>query len=48
MVGFYTRPDGAQVLRPVPDQIRQLRDQIFVNSSAIGPSVGPIEAASQP
>jgi len=48
MVGFYTRPDGAQVLRPVPDQIRQLRDQIFVNSSAIGPSVGPIESASRP
>jgi LCP family protein required for cell wall assembly len=48
MVGFYTRPDGAQVLRPVPDQIRVLRDQIFVNSSALGPSVTPIEGASQP
>jgi LCP family protein required for cell wall assembly len=48
MVGFYTRPDGAQVLRPVPDQIRLLRDQIFVDSSAIGPSVAPIESASQP
>ena len=48
MVGFYTRPDGAQVLRPVPDQIRQLRDQIFVDSSAMGPSVSPVEGASQP
>jgi|Deesub1362A_J573_1020465.scaffolds.fasta_scaffold02988_3 LCP family protein required for cell wall assembly len=37
MVGFHTRPDGAQVLRPVPDQIRVLRDYIFVETSAIGP-----------
>jgi LCP family protein required for cell wall assembly len=37
MVGFHTRPDGAQVLRPVPDQIRALRDDIFVDTSAIGP-----------
>lgn len=37
MVGFYTRPDGAQVLRAVPDQIRQLRDQLFVDTSAIAP-----------
>ncbi|UCF60351.1 MAG: LCP family protein [Anaerolineaceae bacterium] len=37
MVGFYTRPSGAQVLRPVPDQIRQLRNYIFVETSAFGP-----------
>jgi LCP family protein required for cell wall assembly len=37
MVGFYTRPDGAQVLRAVPDQIRLLRDQLFVDTSAIAP-----------
>ncbi len=37
MVGFYTRPNGAQVLRPVPDQIRQLRNTIFVETSAFGP-----------
>ncbi len=36
MVGFYTRPDGAQVLRPVPDEIRILRDQLFVDTSGIG------------
>ena len=35
MVGFYTRPDGAQVLRPVPDEIRILRDQLFVDTSGI-------------
>lgn len=37
MVGFYTRPDGAQVLRAVPDEIRLLRDQLFVDTSAIAP-----------
>lgn len=37
MVGFYTRPDGAQVLRAVPDEIRKLRDRLFVDTSAIGP-----------
>jgi LCP family protein required for cell wall assembly len=37
MVGFYTRPDGAQVLRAVPDQIRLLRDQLFADTSAIAP-----------
>ncbi|MCJ7569364.1 MAG: LCP family protein [Anaerolineales bacterium] len=39
MVGFYTRPDGAQVLRFVPDQIRILRDKIFVETSALNPTI---------
>lgn len=39
MVGFYTRPDGAQVLRFVPDQIRILRDKIFVETSAFSPTL---------
>jgi len=38
MVGFYTRPDGAQVLRFVPDQIRIMRDEIFVETSAFSPT----------
>lgn len=41
-------PDGAQVLKPVPDRIRELRDQIFTNTSAVGPSVpaeNPAEGA---
>ena len=37
MIEFYTRPDGAQVLRPVSDQIRALRDTIFLETSAISP-----------
>jgi LCP family protein required for cell wall assembly len=39
MVGFYTRPDGAQVLRFVPDQIRVLRDKLFVDTSALSPEI---------
>ncbi len=38
MVGFHTTETGAQVLRPVPDQIRILRDHIFVETSAFGVS----------
>ncbi|MBN2555127.1 MAG: LCP family protein [Anaerolineales bacterium] len=37
MIEFYTRPDGAQVLRPVSDQIRVLRNSIFLETSAISP-----------
>ena len=39
MVGFHTRPDGAQVLRYIPDQIRILRNQLFVDTSALGPEI---------
>lgn len=48
MVEFETLPDGAQVLRPLPDQIRLLRDEIFTGTGAIGPSIPvnePNEAA---
>jgi len=37
MVGFHTLPDGQQVLRAVPDQIRILRDQLFTETGGIGP-----------
>ncbi len=39
MVGFHTLPGGANVLRPVPDQIRLLRDQLFVDTSALTPNI---------
>jgi LCP family protein required for cell wall assembly len=35
MVGFHTTDKGAQVLRPVPSEIRKLRDQLFVDTSSI-------------
>ncbi len=38
MVAFYTLPDGRQVLRPVTDQIRILRDQLFIDSGSIRPA----------
>jgi len=37
MVGFYTLPDGQKVIRAVPDQIRVLRDEIFTQTSGLGP-----------
>jgi LCP family protein required for cell wall assembly len=49
MINFYTRPDGAQVLRFVPDEIRVLRDELFVETSAFGPSLPePPEEGYQP
>jgi LCP family protein required for cell wall assembly len=37
MVGFHTLPNGQQVIRPVPDAIRVLRDQLFTETSALAP-----------
>ncbi|MCH7587026.1 MAG: LCP family protein [Chloroflexi bacterium] len=48
MVTFSILPSGADVLKPVPDQIRILRDEIFASTSALGPSIDlgdPLEAA---
>lgn len=38
--------EEAQVLKPVPDQIRLLRDQVFAATSAIGPSLVNVDAAT--
>jgi len=38
-VTLETLTDGAQVLKPIPDKIRELRDVIFTNTSVVGPSV---------
>jgi LCP family protein required for cell wall assembly len=46
MVGFYTLPEGANVLRPVPDQIRLLRDEIFAFTSALGPDISALTNAA--
>ncbi|MFP3852652.1 MAG: LCP family protein [Anaerolineales bacterium] len=48
MVEFETLPTGAQVLRPLPDKIRLLRDDIFTEASAITPAIqadSPSQAA---
>jgi hypothetical protein len=39
MVEFSILPSGADVLQPIPDQIRILRDEIFGSTSALGPSI---------
>ncbi len=50
MVTLVTLPSGAEVLKPVPERIRLLRDEIFTGSSLAGPSVTaetPLTAAQQ-
>jgi len=46
MVLLQTLPDGAQVLQPVPDQIRLLRDEIFTLTDAVAPSIALDDPAS--
>ncbi len=48
MVTMEILPTGAEVLRPIPSEIRRLRDELFAEASAVGPSVPvdqPVEAA---
>jgi LCP family protein required for cell wall assembly len=48
MVTMETLPTGAEVLRPIPSEIRALRDELFAEASAVGPAVPvnqPVEAA---
>jgi len=44
-VNFGKSPDGLDVLKPLPDQIRLLRDQIFTTTGAINPAAEPGTAA---
>jgi hypothetical protein len=46
MVALETLPTGADVLKPNPDQIRILRDELFTSTGAIGPSAGSEESGS--
>ncbi|MBN2258770.1 MAG: LCP family protein [Anaerolineaceae bacterium] len=43
-VEFETSPDGLDILRPIPDKIRIVRDEIFTTS---GP-VAPVEVSTDP
>ena len=40
-VNFGKSPDGLEVLKPLPDQIRLLRDQIFIPAGAFNPAIDP-------
>lgn len=44
MVQLETHFDGAQVLKPIPDAIRVMRDEIFTGTGAIAPSIPETEA----
>ena len=44
MVLLETHFDGAQVLKPIPDKMRALRDEIFTGTGAIAPTVQDIQA----
>jgi LCP family protein required for cell wall assembly len=46
MVLLETHFDGAQVLKPIPDKVRALRDEIFTGTGAIAPTVQDPEATS--
>ena len=48
-VVFTILPSGADVLQPVPDQIRILRDEVFTITGSLGPSIpdaDPLNAAA--
>lgn len=46
MVQFETLPSGAEVLIPIPENIRVLRDEIFTQTSAISPAIQVEDSAS--
>jgi len=39
-VNFGRSPDGLEILRPIPDKIRELRDEIFYGVEASGSTAG--------
>jgi polyisoprenyl-teichoic acid--peptidoglycan teichoic acid transferase len=44
-VVFGTSPDGLSIVKPIPDKIRILRDEIFTSSGPLGPIANPTQAA---
>lgn len=47
-VEFGTSPDGLDILKPIPDKIRLLRDQAFTSGGAVGPAAYSDELISDP
>ncbi|TLN02022.1 LytR family transcriptional regulator, partial [bacterium] len=37
-VEFGTSPDGLDILRPIPDQVRLIRDEVFTTGGPVGPA----------
>jgi LCP family protein required for cell wall assembly len=44
-VEFDTSPDGQSIVKPIPDKIRILRDELFTSGGPLGPSANPEQAA---
>jgi LCP family protein required for cell wall assembly len=44
-VEFGTSPDGLSIVKPIPDKIRILRDELFTSGGPLGPAVNPTQAA---
>ncbi|MHC1782717.1 MAG: LCP family protein [Anaerolineaceae bacterium] len=44
-VEFGTSPDGLSIVKPIPDKIRILRDELFTSGGPLGPAVNPEQAA---
>jgi LCP family protein required for cell wall assembly len=44
-VNFFKSPDGLDALKPLPDQIRILRDDIFAESVPVSPSASSMSSA---
>lgn len=47
-VQFGTSPDGLDILIPIPDKIRLLRDEAFTSGSAVAPVAVVSETAAEP
>ncbi len=47
-VEFGKSPDGLDILQPIPDKIRLLRDQAFTSGGAVGPAAYSDELVSDP
>jgi LCP family protein required for cell wall assembly len=44
-VEFGTSPDGLSIVKPIPDKIRVLRDEVFTSGGPLGPVTNPTQAA---
>lgn len=44
-VEFGTSPDGLSIVKPIPDKIRVMRDEIFTAGGPLGPVANPTQAA---
>ncbi len=46
-VSFQKSPDGLDILKPLPDKIREIRDEIFTDSGPAGPGAANMDPAER-